>query len=124
MDGFSNKDMIYGILGATLSDKRSDSDAKLPRNELAKIGLINAMSAASKNPVFSMLTAKLAADSKIEAATALARNVALEEELRNIKKKIISIQKLADNEITTKFKASFDPDGHVIAEKTNDSVTS
>ncbi len=115
MDGFSSKDMMYGIIGATLSDKRSDSDAKLPRNELMKIGLMNALGAASKNPIFSMLTAKMAADSKIEAATAVAKNLVLEAELRKYKDEIKTIKGLTgDTAIAAKFTSTFDVQGHFL----------
>ena len=83
MNGISQKNLLYGILGAMVADKKSDTDAKLPRNELMKAGLLNSIGG-GENPMFSMLSAKMSAEDKIKAATLDADNAMLIAKVENI----------------------------------------
>lgn len=85
--------MMYSILGAVAADRKSSSDAKLPRNELVKIGLFNAME--NEAPLFSMISAKMSAEDKIKVASKDAEIARLSAELQNYKALVSGMYKLS-----------------------------
>lgn len=63
--------LVYGILGATLADRKNNDDEPLSKNARLRIALLSSLGG-GPSPMFTLLIANFMAEKEIKANTAIA----------------------------------------------------
>lgn len=75
--------LVYGIIGATLADRKSDTDAPLSQNAKMRSAVLSSLGG-SAGAMGSLLVAKVMADETVKSETAVRDNLALAGQIQQL----------------------------------------